>query len=92
MPRMSPEDACKYAFHMFGKELDHESTAKAMEIDGNVQDMRESQERADSFLDSGWKELENHGWRPRDIAKFRHESRVKWAQLYPMDVHKLTLK
>jgi hypothetical protein len=87
-PRLNLEDASKYAFHMFGKESDSRREAEYLHSCGNHEDARDSEERADGYLDAGWEMLEEQpGFRPRDVAKFRKLAQEKWTELYPIRLY-----
>ena len=71
------------AGRLFCEEAEHLAVAKLLHAAGNHVDANGMQETADMCLDLAWTMLEGlPGWRPRDVARFRHAMHSNYMNTY----------
>ena len=80
---MDTQGITNEAGRLFCEEAEHLLAASQLRALGNHSDANGLQETADMCLDLAWEMLETlPGWRPRDVARFRHAMHEKYLSIY----------
>lgn len=80
---MTNDETTIEAGRLFCEEAEHLRTANMLRAMGNHEDARGMQETADMCLDLAWEMLDSiPGWRPRDVAAFRHAMHQNYTNTY----------